>query len=166
MGGLRSRPDTLATATAEFRAGRDLRPRSRTVYGHTLDRLAASVGDDPLVDGFSPDVLSAFMDRWYGDAAPATWNLNLAELRSFGAYSRRQGWVASDPTAGIERRQLGQFGPSGHPGRRAGAAVAARRPGAARDGPVAAALLSAVTEFPTRCDTAGRAEEILGLDRR
>lgn len=150
----RSSPDTLATATAEFLARRDLRPRSRTVYGYTLGRLAASVGNDPLLDGFSPDVLSAFMDRWYGDTAPATWNLNLAALRSFGAFGRRQGWLASDPTAGIERRQLRH-----NPDLRVIPAAELERLWRRND-----MVLREKALWRLLYDTAGRAEEVLGLD--
>jgi site-specific recombinase XerD len=43
---------------------------------------------------------------WYDAAAPATWNLNLAALRSFYAYARRQHLVTGAPTAPMEARRL------------------------------------------------------------
>jgi integrase/recombinase XerC/integrase/recombinase XerD len=76
------------------------------VYGQTLARLVAEVGADLPLAGLEPTALQAFLDGSYGNAAPATWNLNLAALRSFLAFTRRQDWIAWDPTAGIERRQV------------------------------------------------------------
>lgn len=97
---------TVADAAAAFLASRDLQPRSRTVYGYTLSRLVTHVGADKAVHALQPRTLNAFMNRYYAQAAPNTWNLNIAALRSFFAYCRRQGWTTKDPTAAIERRQL------------------------------------------------------------
>jgi len=46
-----------------------------------------------------------FTDRWAG-ASAATWNRNLACLRSAGAYWRTQHWITTDPTAGLARAKL------------------------------------------------------------
>lgn len=97
---------TVADAAASFLARRDLRPRSQTVYGHTLARLADHLGPATALADVDGEALAGFMDAFYTGAAPATWNLNVAALRSFFAYARRQAWAATDPTAGIERRQL------------------------------------------------------------
>src|SRR5438128_630925 len=96
----------IGAGVGAFLAQRDLRPRSRTVYGQTLARLVAEIGADLPLARLEPAELQAFFDRWYGDAAAATWNLNLAAVRSFLAFTRRQGWLEWDPTAGIERRQV------------------------------------------------------------
>jgi len=102
----RDQPAPLAAAAAGFLAQRDLRSRSITVYGHTLARLCAHVGGDTPVGRLGPADLQAFMDAYYAGAAAATWNLNLAALRSFFAYAHRQHLLAGDPTAAIERRRL------------------------------------------------------------
>lgn len=91
-----------------FLAGRDLRPRSRAAYGTTLGRLVADAGaGTPLTDLDSED-LARFLTRHYGTAAPATWNLARAALRSFFAYAGRHGNAGglADPTVGLERRVL------------------------------------------------------------
>lgn len=97
---------TVAAAAAAFLADRDLQPRSRTVYGYTLDRLVTDVGADKPVDTIAPRPIAAFMTRHYGTAAPATWNLNLAALRSFFAFCIRHGWTGKDPTRPVERHRI------------------------------------------------------------
>lgn len=146
-------PIGLAAAAEAFLSSRDLRARSRTVYGYTLERLAAHVGADKPVAQIQPRTLKAFMDRYYGDAAPNTWNLNVAALRSFWAYCRRQEWTAKDPTGTLERLRV-RTNPDRHV--------------------IPAAKLDALwrSDVPLRektfwrllYDTGARAEEILGLD--
>lgn len=46
-----------------------------------------------------------FTGRW-GQAAPATWNRNLAALRSAVAFWRARGWLARDPTAELNRAKV------------------------------------------------------------
>jgi hypothetical protein len=89
------RPDrhllVLDTAVGAFLTRPDLAPRSRTVYGQTLTRLIADLGPQFPVAELSGTELSAFLQRHYGHAAPATWNLNLATLHSFLAFCTRHG---------------------------------------------------------------------------
>lgn len=144
----------LDEAVAGFLAVRDLRPRSITVYGQTLIRLGAHVGPGTDVGRLRPADLQAFLDTYYAGAAPATWNLNLAALRSFFAYARRQHLIADDPTTAIERRRLRR-----DPDRRV---IPTRQLDA----------LWRRTDLPVRdktlwrllYDTAARAEEVLDLD--
>jgi integrase/recombinase XerC/integrase/recombinase XerD len=150
----RDQPAPLAAAAAGFLAQRDLRSRSITVYGQTLARLAAYAGADTPIDQLGEAELQAFMDAYYADAAPATWNLNLAALRSFFGYARRQHATAGDPTGPIERRRLRR-----DPDRRV-------IPGRQLD------ALWRRADLPVRdktlwrllYDSAARAHEILGLD--
>ena len=147
-------PVPLAAVAAGFLAQRDLRSRSITVYGQTLARLAAYAGADTPIDQLGEAELQAFMDAYYADAAPATWNLNLAALRSFFGYARRQHATAGDPTGPIERRRLRR-----DPDRRV-------IPGRQLD------ALWRRADLPVRdktlwrllYDSAARAHEILGLD--
>lgn len=46
------------------------------------------------------------MDSCYPHLAPASWNRVTATLGSFFAYTTRQGWTATSPAAGLERRHL------------------------------------------------------------
>jgi integrase len=46
------------------------------------------------------------MTSSYPHLAPASWNRVVATLGSFFAYTTRQGWTATSPAAGLERRRL------------------------------------------------------------
>jgi integrase/recombinase XerC/integrase/recombinase XerD len=133
---------------------RDLRPRSRALYGQTLSRLVAEVGSDVPLEQVQFAEVQAFLDRWYGTAAPATWNLNLAAVRSFVGYARRQAWLEDDPTAGIERRHL-RANPDLRVIPRAELDAVWRR---------ADVPLREKTLWRLLYDSAARADEILGLD--
>ncbi|HYN72442.1 MAG TPA: site-specific integrase, partial [Nakamurella sp.] len=150
----RDQPVLLAAAAAAFLAQRDLRSRSITVYGQTLARLAAHAGAGTPIGRLGPADLQSFMDAYYAAAAAATWNLNLAALRSFFAYARRHHLIAGDPTAAIERRRLRR-----DPDRRV---IPARQLDALwrrADLPIRDKTL-----WRLLYDTAARAQEILGLD--
>lgn len=99
-------PLVLGVAAATFLARPNLASRSRTVYGQTLARLLADLGTQSPVAELSGTDLTAFLQRHYGHAAPATWNLNLAALRSFFAFCTRHDPLQADPSAAIERRTL------------------------------------------------------------
>lgn len=107
----------VADAAAAFLASRDLRPRSRTVYGTTLGRLAADAGAATPLARLDAGDLAAFLGRHYGEAARATWNLNRAALRSFFAYCTRQGLIhGPDPSGPLEARVIrADPRPPGHP---------------------------------------------------
>jgi integrase/recombinase XerC/integrase/recombinase XerD len=96
---------SVAGASGAFLASRDLRPRSRAVYGTTLARLAADVGATTPLAHLEAGDITAFLDRHYGEAAAATWNLNRAALRSFFAFCARQGLIEGpDPSGSLEAR--------------------------------------------------------------
>ncbi|MEB3370146.1 tyrosine-type recombinase/integrase [Saccharopolyspora mangrovi] len=85
-----SRPDQAAT---------------RRTYADVLRHLPPS--SDGTVGAFdAPDAAERlrmwFRGRW-GQAAPATWNRNLAALRSAVAFWRVRGWLTEDPTAALAR---------------------------------------------------------------
>jgi integrase len=99
----------LEEAVEAFLSTRDLRPRSRAVYGTTLSCLVAAGirAKTPLAEITGED-LGGFLADHYGMAAPSTWNLKRAALRSFFAFCIRQGFLdaspTADPSAGLERR--------------------------------------------------------------
>jgi integrase len=106
MSGPDRHPLALGAAVTDFLARPDLSLRSRTVYGQTLGRLLTDLGTQSPVAELSGADLKAFLERHHGHAAPATWNLNLAALRSFLTYCRRQGALQADPSTVIERRRV------------------------------------------------------------
>jgi len=85
---------------------RDLAPGSRRIYQLTLDRLGSAVGADRRLADLTPRRLAQALHDAYPDAAPASWNRQVATLRSFAAFAQRQGWLDIDPTTTIERRRV------------------------------------------------------------
>ena len=49
--------------------------------------------------------MEGWFRRRYDDVSPATWNRELATLRSAIRWWRAQGWLAEDPTGGLARRR-------------------------------------------------------------
>ena len=144
----------LGTAVGSFLARPGLAPRSRTVYGQTLGRLVADLGTQFPVAELSGAELKAFLQRHYGHAAPATWNLNLAALRSFLTFCARHGALQADPSTAIERRTLRT-----NPDRRA--IPATQREALWHRDDLA---LREKTLWRLTYDSAARANEILSLD--
>jgi integrase/recombinase XerD len=64
----------------------------------------------PIAAGWRPPWLTTeLVNDWfrarYASVAPATWNRELATLRAAVGWWRRRGWLAVDPTDGLERRR-------------------------------------------------------------
>lgn len=102
---LRQADEALAPAVAAFLAERDLAPSSHRVYALALDRLVDYLGPERPLAQVGPRVLARFMTTRYSHLAPASWNRVAATLGSFFAYTTRQGWTATSPAAGLERRR-------------------------------------------------------------
>src|SRR5664279_1006328 len=112
---LHPRPDTvtLHAAVAAFldTFHRPQQAGTRRTYGEVLTQLLGSplpsaatvrVLDDPTV---AAQLRDWFTRRWAA-ASAATWNRNLACLRSACAYWRVEHWITGDPTAGLPRAKL------------------------------------------------------------
>jgi site-specific recombinase XerD len=88
-------PVTLEAAAAAFLDRRDVARSTRRAYRTSLRTLVGDLGPaTPLAELAAPTVAAWFRAR-YGHASPATWNRELATLRSAAAWWRRQGWPAS-----------------------------------------------------------------------
>lgn len=151
---------TLEAAVAAFldTFTRPEQTGTRRTYAEVLSHLRhrplppsepVGVLDDPAVAGLLCDW---FTERW-GAASAATWNRNLACLRSASAYWRGQHWITGDPTAGLARAKV----PPNRARARSRAAVAdlLARPDIALRERVLWALLY---------ESAARAQEVLLLD--
>jgi integrase len=148
-------PIGLADATAAFLAERDLARTTRRVYALTLARLGKCLGPSFGVGDLDAGVTKEVLRAAYPGVSPATWNRNLATLKSFCAYCRRQGWMVTDPTEAIERRRVSIDETKAVP-LEALEALWSRRDVALRE----KALWRLLYE------TAARAAEILNLERR
>jgi integrase/recombinase XerC/integrase/recombinase XerD len=99
-------PISLDEAAAAFLAERDLARTTRRVYALTLGRLEEALGSGFPLGDLDAGAAKGFLTSTYLGVSPATWNRNLATLKSFCAYCRRQGWMVTDPTEAIERRRV------------------------------------------------------------
>ena len=84
---------------------RDLAPGTRRVYGLTLSAVASHLDIQSLGE-LTGAGLGRAVGLAYPSASPATWNRVVATIRSFLTFSRRQGWIATDLAAGLERRHV------------------------------------------------------------
>jgi site-specific recombinase XerD len=83
----------------------DLARSTRRVYRASFASLVAGLGPATAVGKLSGPTLASWFHRRYAATAPATWNRELATLRAAVAWWRRCGWLAADPTDGLERRR-------------------------------------------------------------
>jgi site-specific recombinase XerD len=96
---------TVAEAVEAFLLERDLADSTRRKYRATLELLTTDVDASQLVADVDGRRMARFLaDHWSG-AAPATWNRQRATCRSFFAYCRRQRWIVEDPMDATERRR-------------------------------------------------------------
>jgi integrase/recombinase XerC/integrase/recombinase XerD len=83
----------------------DLAHSTRRVYRASLASLVVGLGPATAVGELSGPVLADWFRGRYAAAAPATWNRELATLRAAVGWWRRCGWLAIDPTDGLERHR-------------------------------------------------------------
>jgi site-specific recombinase XerD len=96
---------TWSQASDQF-LRRHLAPSTKRVYRLTLERMGQHFGDARMtIDKITGAKLSAALHTAYPEASPATWNRNVATIRSFVTFCRRHGWLDHDPTTAIERRR-------------------------------------------------------------
>ena len=131
-------PPTLAAATGAFLDQRDHAPSTRRVYTASLAALVDGLGTASGVDELDPAGTAAWVRLRYTAAAPATWNRELATLRSAVTWWRTQGWLAADPTVLIERRRDPRPDPGAHRRPAAGAVAPGGRRAAGQDAVAAA----------------------------
>jgi integrase len=101
---------TVAAAIMVFLAEHQLGPASQRVYGSALRALQDYLGADTFLavldESRSAKQLAGWFDRRYGQTAPATRVRQLAILRSACAFWRQRAWLATDPTADLERPRV------------------------------------------------------------
>jgi hypothetical protein len=96
---------TLGEAVAAFLDHHDLARSTRRVYRASLASLVAGLGPATAIGRLSGPIVGGWFRGRYTAAAPATWNRELATLRAAVGWWRRCGWLAVDPTDGLERRR-------------------------------------------------------------
>jgi integrase len=95
----------LAAAAAAFLEHADLAATTRRVYRASLAALVDGLGATQPLSDQTGELLERWFRTRYGAVAPATWNRELATLRTAVAWWRTHGWPAADPTSGLARRR-------------------------------------------------------------
>ena len=95
---------TVAAAAEAFLSQPSLARSTRRSYDQTLTRLVRELGGDRSLSTLTVEAITvAVMAAWDG-RAPATWNRQVATVRSFLAFCRRRRWLVEDLTVDLERR--------------------------------------------------------------
>lgn len=150
---MKTRPLTLGKATDAFLDHADLARTSTRVYRASLRALNNGLDSATPLAELDPAALVGWFVARYGHSAPATWNRELAILRSAAHWWCARGWLEADPTARLERRR--------DPPDRTRALTRAQVEGLWRRGDVA---LREKALWRLLYETAARANEILALD--
>jgi site-specific recombinase XerD len=95
---------TAAAAASAFLAQPSLARSTRRSYGQTLTRLVGELGSDRPLSTPTVEAITVAVTTAWGGRAPATWNRQVATIRSFLAFCRRRRWLVEDLTVDLERR--------------------------------------------------------------
>jgi integrase len=95
---------TVAAAAAAFLAQPSLARSTRRSYNQTLTRLERELGDDWPLSTLTVEAVTVAVTTAWGGRAPATWNRQVATVRSFLGFCRRRRWLADDLTVDLERQ--------------------------------------------------------------
>jgi integrase/recombinase XerC/integrase/recombinase XerD len=80
----------IGAALEDYLASADLAPTSLRVYRHALESLAGELGVARPLASIEAEHLEHAARRAWGKLGPATWNRNLAALRSFLRWGRQE----------------------------------------------------------------------------
>jgi site-specific recombinase XerD len=67
-------------------------------------RLVRELGSDQPLSTLTVEAITVAVTTTWGGRAPATWNRQVATVRSFLAFCQRRRWLAEDLTVDLERR--------------------------------------------------------------
>ena len=110
-----TRDGTLSKLIAEYRAHKefaDLRPESKRVYTHFLDRLEASGGERPVAAMTRRDIY-ALLDQM--SSTPVAANLMLTVLRTLLEFGVPRGYRDDNPAIGVKKLKIEDSGHSPWP---------------------------------------------------
>jgi site-specific recombinase XerD len=95
---------TVVAAAAAFLAQPSLARSTRRSYAQTLTRLVRELGGDRPLSMLTVEAITVAVTTAWGGRAPATWNRQVATIRSFLGFCRRRRWLVEDLTVDLERR--------------------------------------------------------------
>jgi integrase len=93
-----------ATAAEAFLSQPSLARSTRRSYDQTLTRLVRELGSDRPLSRLTVEAITVAVMTAWGGRAPATWNRQVATIRSFLAFCRRRRWLVEDLAVDLERR--------------------------------------------------------------
>jgi integrase/recombinase XerC/integrase/recombinase XerD len=96
---------TLGKAVDAFICQPDLAPTTVRSYRQTLAGVVDAFGPELPIGELESARLETLLEQRWGKAAPATWNRQLATLRSFLSFCRRRSWVADARLDAKRRRE-------------------------------------------------------------
>jgi site-specific recombinase XerD len=94
----------LAAAAEAFLAQPSLARSTRRFYDQTLTRLVGELGSDGPLSTLTVEAVTVAVTTAWGGRAPATWNRQVATVRSFLGFCRRRRWLVEDLTVDLERQ--------------------------------------------------------------
>src|SRR5215213_7477635 len=94
----------LSDAAAAFLAQPSLPRSPRRSYDQTLTRLIRELDSDRPLSTLTVETVTVAVTTAWGGQAPATWNRQVATVRSFLGFCQRRRWLVDDLTGDLERR--------------------------------------------------------------
>lgn len=143
---------TLAQAVDRFLSQPDLAASTVSSYRQTLEVVLDVLGPSIPITTVNGEALAQVVERRWAAAAPATWNRQVATVRSFAGFVSKRGWWKAKDLALVRRRE--------HPDRtRAIASGELERLWRRRD-----VALRDMALWRLLYESAGRASEVLSVD--
>jgi integrase len=96
---------TLRMAVDAFVSQPDLATTTQRSYRQTLDVVIGELEADLPIGELEAGQLQQILEQRWGRAAPATWNRQVATLRSFLSYCLRRSWLAEGHLEAKRRRE-------------------------------------------------------------
>ena len=96
---------SLAAALDAYLAGAELAPTSVRVYRQALEPLVAALGEATPLAAIEAEHVEHATGQAWGTLGPATWNRNLAALRSFLRWGSRDDELPARLTRHVARRR-------------------------------------------------------------
>jgi site-specific recombinase XerD len=90
---------TVAAAAEAFLSQPSLARSTRRSYDQTLTRLVRELGGDRSLSTLTVEAITVAVMAAWGGGAPATWNRQVATVRSFLAFCRRRRWLVDGVVA-------------------------------------------------------------------
>lgn len=96
---------TLAQAVDRFLSQPDLAATTIASYRQSLDVVVGTLGPSVLIENVDVDDVERVVAVRWAASAPATWNRQVATMRSFAGFASQRGWWKGDARSMLSRRR-------------------------------------------------------------